>query len=326
MDIASILSLTIALFCPLVIVGFGAMFSERSGIINLGLEGGMLFSALFGCLVLQAFNTKNSNGADICTAPGFEQLIVFLAIIVSMASGVVFSLLLSLAAIKLKANQVITGTALNMLAPAFGMVFIAAVQSNTDTTVLIPSWTRIGVNLIGTNSFNRFLFSNLFLTTIIIVILLIVLSIFYYKTKTGLRLRACGENPQASDSVGINVNKMRFIGTSISGALAGLGGLAYVLATSSGFNPETGVAGYGFLALAVMIFGNWKPLGIVVAALIFVFFRQVIIAIPADSTIREVGQLYQLIPYVITIIALIIFSKRSHAPKAEGIPYDKSTR
>lgn len=330
-DIASIFSLIIALFCPLVIVAFGGMFSERSGVINLGLEGIMLFSAMFGCMTLQAFNTKGTDGSDICLVQGMEQLIVLLAIVVSVVSGVLFSFLLSFAAIKLKSNQTITGTALNILAPAFGMILIFTVQSATDTTVIIPSRVKLGIELAISNpdnGFLKFMFSDLYLTTPIIIILIVLLSIVLYKTKLGLRLRACGENPQAADSVGINVKRMRYIGTSISGALAGLGGLAYVLVTTSGFQPDVGVAGYGFLALAVMIFGNWKPLGIVVAGGLFVTLRVLAtnIDLPFLSNITESGQILAAIPYLVTIIALMIFSKRSHAPKAEGIPYDKSVR
>lgn len=324
-DIIALLSTAVALFCPLVIVGFGGMFSERSGVINLGLEGIMLFGAMFGCLTLQGFNQK-VGGVDTCIVPGFEQLIVLLAILVSVVTGLVFSLLLSFAAIKLKANQTITGTALNLLAPAFGMIFIYAIQSNTNTTVLIPTWVRIGVNLVTVSEFHRFFFSNFFLTTPIILLLIVVLSIFLYKTRLGLRLRACGENPQAADSVGVNVAKMRYLGVSISGCLAGIGGLAYVIATASGFQADVGVAGYGFLALAVMIFGNWKPLGIIIAGLFFTILRVLPPYLPSIPGIQESGQIYAIIPYVATIIVLIIFSKRSRAPKAEGIPYDKSTR
>lgn len=326
MDVAATFGLALALFCPIVIVAFGGMFSERSGVINLGLEGIMLFSAMFGCLVLQGFNIKGADGTDSCLLPGAEQFIVFLAILVSMLSGIIFSFLLSFAAIRLKANQTITGTALNLLAPAFGMIFIAAIQSSTNTTIIIPTWTKLCASLANDNAFNKFLFSNLYLTTPIIILLLIGSTIFLYKTKTGLRLRACGENPQAADSVGIKVNRMRYLGVAISGALGGIGGLAYVMATSVGFQADVGTAGYGFLALAVMIFGNWKPLGIVLAGAIFVILRVFVVSLPPIANIQEAKQLYYCIPYIVTLLTLVIFSKRNRAPKAEGIPYDKSVR
>ena len=151
-----------------------------------------------------------------------------------------------------------------------------------------------------------------------------------YKTRFGLRLRACGEHPQAADSVGINVYKMRYAGVLISGFLGGVGGLAYTLAAGSGFNSDVG--GYGFLALAVMIFGNWKPLPILGASLFFALFK-VIAALNATLTflpkfegVKEISNFYQMLPYIVTMIVLIFTSKNSQAPKAEGIPYDKGSR
>ena len=155
-----------------------------------------------------------------------------------------------------------------------------------------------------------------------------------YKTRFGLRLRACGEHPQAADSVGINVYKMRYAGVLISGFLGGIGGLAYTLAAGSGFNSDVG--GYGFLALAVMIFGNWKPLNIAGAALLFGLFKCIAAAytsldINGDGVylLAQIGisaHFYQMLPYLITIIVLAFTSKSSRAPKAEGIPYDKGSR
>ena len=163
----------------------------------------------------------------------------------------------------------------------------------------------------------------------------VILSIILYKTRFGLRLRSCGENPQAADSLGINVYKMRYIGTTISGALAGMGGFVYALTTSNCM--ATGdVAGFGFLALAVMIFGNWKPLNIAGAALLFGLFK----CISASYTSLDINgdgvyllanlgisvHLYRMLPYLITLIVLAFTSKSSRAPKAEGIPYDKGQR
>jgi Uncharacterized ABC-type transport system, permease component len=327
MDWGNFFSLTIALFCPLTIVAFGGMFSERSGIINLALEGIMVVGAMFGCLTLTLFNT-NVNGTDVCTVPGMEQLLVLLAIVVAVITGVLYAWLLAFAAIKLEANQVITGTALNMIAPAFGVVLVWGIQGQGSTTIRVPTWVKIGSQLADTNAFNHFMFTNLFLTTIICIILFVVLTVFFYKTRLGLRIRACGENPQAADSVGINVHKMRYIGTMIGGALAAIGGMGYVMATSTGFSPASGVMGYGFLALAVMIFGNWKPVGVLLAGLFFTFCRVLAnyISIPGLDSVSEISQLYRAIPYLITIIVLVLASKKSKAPKAEGIPYDKGQR
>lgn len=162
------------------------------------------------------------------------------------------------------------------------------------------------------------------------LLLLIAATIVIYKTKFGLRLRSCGENPAAADSVGINVFKMRYIGVMISGAMAGMGGVAFTLAAGSGFAST--VAGYGFLALAVMIFGNWQPLKIGLAALLFAFFKSLsgmsssIPFLPSFDNVKESLYIYLMIPYIVTMIILALTSKKSRAPKAEGIPYQKGMR
>jgi simple sugar transport system permease protein len=171
---------------------------------------------------------------------------------------------------------------------------------------------------------------NMYLTTPICILVIVATAIVIYKTKFGLRLRSCGENPAAADSVGINVYRMRYIGVMISGALAGIGGIAFTLAAGSGFAST--VAGYGFLALAVMIFGNWQPLKIVLAALLFAFFKSLsgmsssIPFLPSFSNVKESLYIYLMIPYIVTMIILALTSKKSRAPKAEGIPYDKGSR
>ena len=161
------------------------------------------------------------------------------------------------------------------------------------------------------------------------LLILVASYIILYKTKFGLRLMTCGEHPQAADSVGINVYKMRYAGVLISGALGGLGGLVYITAGVSEWKFENGVAGFGFLALAVMIFGQWKPVNIGLAALLFGLFRalsnvytgfDVLVALKLPST------LYNMFPYIISLIVLAFVSKNSRAPKAEGIPYDKGQR
>ena len=177
--------------------------------------------------------------------------------------------------------------------------------------------------------------NKVYLATYVCIVLFVVLSVLLYKTRFGLRLRSCGENPQAADSLGINVYKMRYAGTTISGALAGMGGFVYALTTAN--CASTGdVAGFGFLALAVMIFGNWKPLNIAGAALLFGLFK-CIAASYASIDINGDGvcmlanapissHVYRMLPYVITLVVLAFTSKKSRAPKAEGVPYDKGQR
>lgn len=325
--LASIISATIIFAVPLLLVALGGMFSERSGVINIALEGIMIIGALFSCLMLRMFDASGFG-------PEHPQLAMFFAILVAALSGGIFSLLLAFTSIQLKADQTIGGTALNMMAPAFAVVFSWAVQGQGQTTILIPTWIRIKEETFGMEAgegfLNTLIFKNFYMTTPIAFLLLIAAIVFLYKTKTGLHLRACGEHPQAADSVGINVFRMRYMGVVISGCLGGIGGLAFTVAAGSGF--QSTVAGYGFLALAVMIFGNWKPISILGASLLFAFFKVLgaysasIPFMPKFENIKSSEYIYLMIPYVVTMVVLILTSKKSRAPKAEGIPYDKGAR
>ena len=329
MILANIISLTIMFAVPLLLVALGGMFSEHSGVINIALEGMMIVGALFACFTLQAFDQSGFGKMH-------PQVSVFIAILVAGVSGMIFSLLLGFAAINLKADQTIGGTALNQFAPAFAVVMTWAIQGQGLTTISIPNWVRItretfGLTPVDGPSFlNSLIFKYFYLTTPVAVVLFIVSAVVLYKTRFGLRLRACGEHPQAADSVGINVYKMRYAGVLISGFLGGVGGLAYTFAAGSGFNSTVG--GYGFLALAVMIFGNWKPLPILTSSFFFALFK-VIAAyssslpfLPTFSGVKDISNFYQMLPYIVTMIVLIFTSKNSQAPKAEGIPYDKGSR
>ena len=321
--LANIISLTIIFAVPLLLVALGGMYSEHSGVINLALEGIMVIGALCGCLLLSALD-KSGFG------PAHPQLSMLLAILLAAVAGVAFSLLLAFAAINLKADQ----TPLNIFAPAFAIVITWAIQGQGQTTIAIPSWIRITQESLGLDLGNGFfatlLFKYQYLTTPLAILLFIAAWILMYKTRFGLRLRACGEHPQAADSVGINVYRMRYAGVMISGFLAGIGGMAYTVAVGSGFSSSVG--GYGFLALAVMIFGNWKPFSILGAALIFALFKVVaayntlIPFLPKLEGLKDQSSLYQMLPYIVTMIVLVFTSKKSKAPKAEGIPYDKGSR
>lgn len=321
--LADVLSATVVFAVPLLLVALGGMFSERSGIINIALEGIMIIGALCSCLILKAFDVSGFG-------PEHPYIGMLLAILVAAASGAVFSLLLAFASINLKADQTIGGTALNTLAPAFAIVLTWAIQGQGQTTILIPTWIRIGSAAADAGFFERFIFKNLYLTTPVAFLLLIASIIILYKTRFGLRLRACGEHPSAADSVGINVYRMRYAGVVISGILGGIGGLSFTVAAGSGFQSD--VAGYGFLALAVMIFGNWKPLNILGAALFFALFKVIgsyagsIPFLPNFENVKSATYIYQMLPYIVTMIVLVFTSKKSRAPKAEGVPYDKSSR
>ncbi len=327
--LADVISATIIFAVPLLLVAMGGMFSERSGIINIALEGIMIIGALAGCLMMRTLNSAVTSGAL------GSQLAMLISILTAAAAGVVFSVLLAFASINLKADQTIGGTALNMLAPALAIVISWVVQGQGQTTILIPTWSRITEANFGLTMKSQFLqtllFKNLYLTTPIAVLLFAAAVVLMYKTRFGLRLRSCGEHPQAAASVGINVFKMRYAGVLISGFLGGIGGLAFTLAAGAGF--QSSVAGYGFLALAVMIFGNWKPWSILGASLFFALFKVIgayassISFLPQFKGVEGVSTyLYPMLPYIITMILLILTSKKSRAPKAEGIPYDKGMR
>ena len=330
---------------PLMIVALAGVFAERSGIINLALEGIMIFGAFIGVLFvrevqqLEVFQLAKQMD-NYWALQGLELLAMAAAAIM----GAVFSLLLSFASVNLKADQTIGGTALNLMAPAIVLFFIRIIANQNTMTMSSgdsASWfmikkTTLGYDRTADLGFlgNTFL-DKVYLATYICILLFVILSIILYKTRFGLRLRACGENPQAADSLGINVYKMRYAGTTISGALAGMGGFVYALTTAN-CTSNGDVAGFGFLALAVMIFGNWKPLNIAGASLLFGLFKCIAAAyasidINGDGVflLANIGisaHLYRMLPYLITLLVLAFTSKKSRAPKAEGIPYDKGQR
>ena len=222
-------------------------------------------------------------------------------------------MLLGVACITFKADQTITGTALNIMSTALAVV-IARMYTKTPSSEI--QYDR-SIFLI----FSKF---ELSIFVILMIIIVIGSFIFLFKTKHGMRLMACGEQPQAAASVGISVYLQRYIGVSVSGMLGGLGGFAYIIQSGSYWDFKNGVVGFGFLALAVMIFGQWKPIRIFLAALIFGFFQTISILHSGAFGIPQF--VYKMLPYVVCMIVLAITSKRSKAPKAEGIPYDKSQR
>ena len=331
-----LLQQTVIYTVPLILVALAGVFAERSGIINLALEGIMIIGAFVGAWFVRMMQ-------ESVWQESAAQGLLILALLVTAAAGALFSLLLSFSAVKMKADQTIGGTALNLLAPAIVLFLVNIVfQQNTlNLRYDAPSWFMLFKTDFG---FDRsanlgvigdLLLDKTYLTTYLGILIYVVLSVVLYKTRFGLRLRACGEHPQAADSVGINVYKMRYLGTSISGALAGMGGFIYSLTTSNGA-ANGDVAGFGFLALAVMIFGNWKPLNIAVAGTLFGLLKCVsacsgTLDINGDG-VAMLGQIgistyvYNMLPYVITLVVLAFTSKKSRAPKAEGVPYDKGQR
>ncbi|MDC7242710.1 MAG: ABC transporter permease, partial [Sphaerochaetaceae bacterium] len=321
-NVAILVSKTILYAVPLLLGALGAMFSERSGIINIAIEGIMVFGSLFGALFITGAI------ADSTFAENYPQLVVFVAMFISGITGLVFSLLLGYASIKLKADQVITGTALNIFAPAFVILVAYAVVQIGVSRITLPDFINLSAESFGIDSttipdwVDILLFRNLYLTTFIAIIILVISYVALYKTRFGLRLRACGEHPQAADSVGINVIRMRYTGVAISGFLAGLAGFSFAIANGGVHSSD--VLGYGFLAIAVMIFGNWKPFRILFAALFFSFFKIIAVfattletasgdnLLPTFGLVSDaVDNMYKMIPYIITLVALAFTSKNS---------------
>ena len=310
-----LLQYTLIFASVLLLVALGGCFSEHSGIINIGLEGIMVMGALGGALMMKFLPAGTS-----------AFLIVALTVLASILLGMIYSLLLAVASINFKADQTLVGTAMNLLGTAGATVFVKAMNTaadpdNVSSVIQFLEPRKAFLVNIGSFEFNWCM--------LLAVIALAISYVTLYKTRFGLRLMACGEHPQAADSVGINVYKMRYAGVLISGVLGGLGGIVYIIAGVSEWKFENGVAGFGFLALAVMIFGQWKPTRIALAALLFGFFRalgNVYSGFDLLSNLNLPSSVYNMLPYIISLIVLAFTSQKSRAPQAEGVPYDKGQR
>jgi len=310
-----LLQYTLIFASVLLLVALGGCFSEHSGVINIGLEGIMVIGALGGALAMKFLPESTPT-----------ILYILIPMLVAMSFGIIFSLLLAVAAVNFKADQTIVGTAMNLLGTAAATVIVKAMNTaaNPDDVSSTIQYIEPKKNFIL--KFGDFEFSWFMLVAVIFLVLSVIV---LYRTKFGLRLMACGEHPQAADSVGISVFKMRYAGVMISGLLGGLGGLVYITAGVSEWRFENGVAGFGFLALAVMIFGQWKPIRIAIAALVFGLFRalsNVYSGFDFLANLEIPSTVYNMMPYIISLIILAFTSKKSRAPKAEGIPYDKGMR
>ena len=310
-----LLQYTLIFASVLVLVALGGCFSEHSGVINIGLEGIMVMGALGGALMMKFLPDST---------PAF--LMILLVVLAAILLGMIYSLLLAVAAINFKADQTLVGTAMNLLGTAAATVFVKAMNTaesvdNVSSIIQYIEPKKAFLMNLGGFEFNWFM--------LLALIALVVSYVTLYKTRFGLRLMACGEHPQAADSVGINVYKMRYAGVLISGMLGGLGGIVYITAGVSEWKFENGVAGFGFLALAVMIFGQWKPTRIALAALLFGFFRalgNVYTGFDFLKALNLPSAVYNMLPYIISLVVLAFTSQKSRAPKAEGIPYDKGQR
>ncbi|MCL6571221.1 MAG: ABC transporter permease [Bacillus sp. (in: Bacteria)] len=300
---------------PLLITALGGLFSERSGIVNIGLEGLMIIGAFAGALSINYLQDIWSNNSQVLWA----------GLLVAMVAGMLFSLLHAFASINLSADQIISGTAINMIAMAL-TVFLARNITGSGNIRITSGFTPSDVPFLSSIPIiGDLLFTKTYPTTWFVLVILLVSTFVLYKTKYGLRLRSCGEYPQAAEAAGVNVQAIRYSGVMISGAFAGLGGALIIVTYAGEFTGS--VSGLGFLALAALIFGQWKPFGILGAALFFGFastIANVSQVIPELAVIPPI--ILKIFPYVVTLIALVLFSKSSQAPKAAGETFDSAKR
>jgi simple sugar transport system permease protein len=325
-----IIQQTMVFTIPLMIVALGGLFSEKSGVVNIALEGKMIMGAFTGILFISTVQDR---------IPG--QPVLILGLLIAMATGILVSLLHAFASINLRANQIISGVAINMFAPAFA-IYVARFLTGTQNLHFLNQFRIDSVNLFGFIPLGRIpligpmFFQNTYFTTYMSFVILGIAAFVLYKTKFGLRLRACGEHPQAADSVGVSVFKMRYAGVIISGALAGMGGLIWVIPITTVFDGS--VAGYGFLALAVLIFGGWRPSKILFAAIFFGVMQTISRSYTQIDFLFALSNgeilpwlvippvVYRILPFVATLVVLSFTSKNTMAPKAVGQPYDKGVR
>lgn len=303
-----ILYATLVYMTPLLYAALGSCFSEVSGVVNIGIEGMMTAGAFTGTVV--AYFTGNPWIGFICGG----------------LAGALFGALHALATVNLGADQTIAGTAINMLGPGI-VIMIARVLFNSTDTIPLTASQKIPKLFTGafdtTTTFGRFMdnvFAN-YATIYIVFILTAVVWFIFYKTRFGLRLRACGEHPKACETLGINVIGMRFTCVTVSGFLAGLGGACVTMAISTQFRPIS-IVGQGFIAIAAVIFGKFRPHGAMLGCILFGFCSGLKVVLGGSGGVDM--QLISMIPYVVTVIVLILFVGKSHVPSASGKPYLKT--
>lgn len=312
--LTSIVPLAITYTAPLLIIALGGLYSERSGVVNIGLEGLMGMGAFASALVI-AKTSSSLGGASL-----------YVGLIAAALAGGIFSLLHAFASINMKADQVVSGTAINLLSTAL-TVYLARIFTGSANIEIVSGFVKSDVPVLSKIPIiGPLFFSSVYITTLIVLLILLVSWYVLYYRPFGLRLRACGENPHAADSLGINVIKMRYIGVIISGLLGGLGGGIVITTYAGEFSPLI-FNGLGFLALAALIFGNWKPWGILGSAFFFGLAKTVADMSKLFNSLNSMPNIiFNTFPYVATLIALVVFAKNSAAPKAEGQPYDPGKR
>ena len=310
--------LIIGSMVPLALVALGGLYSERSGVINIALEGIMVMGGFVGIMAMRFLEQATTMPVQLVAASG---------LLVGAVAGCLFSVAHAYASVNMKANQIISATALNLFAPALA-VFVARTIYVSRRIVLRENYLIREVPVLSDIPVvGELLFARAYLSTYIGAIIFVLLTFVLYKTRLGLRLRSCGENPHAADSVGVNIFRIRYVGVLVSGALSGMGGVIFVLSFATRFDGT--VIGFGFLALAVMISGQWHPRKLLYAAFFFATMRVIASTysgLPVLSEIPVPGEIYRMLPYVATLAVLAFTSKNSRAPRASGEPYDAGKR
>ncbi|OIJ12320.1 sugar ABC transporter permease [Anaerobacillus arseniciselenatis] len=317
MDIlALVVPAMIFLAAPLIFTAPGGLFSERSGVVNIGLEGLMVmgaFTAILTTLYLEGL--------------GFGAWSPWLSLIVAVIVGALFSLFHAVASITLKADQIVSGVALNFLAVGLSVFLVRNIFGRGQTDYIANRISRENIPVLqDIPIIGPLFFERVYYTSFIAIAAAFIVWYIVFYTPFGLRLRSVGEHPMAADTMGIRVNRMRYIGVMLSGAFAGMGGAVFALTTAGNFAGNT-IVGQGFMSLAALIFGKWHPLGALGAALFFGLAQSLSITGQAIPFLANVPQVYLLIaPYVLTILALAGFVGKAEAPKAIGKPYEKGSR
>ncbi|EMW5381982.1 MULTISPECIES: ABC transporter permease [Enterococcus] len=311
--ISSIITQTLVYATPLILTALGGTFSERSGVVNVGLEG---------IMVMGAFSSVVFN---LTFADTFGAATPWIACLVGGVVGIVFSLLHAVATINLRADHIISGTVINLMAPALGVFLVKVIYQKGQTDMITQSFGYFSFpGLSKIPVIGELFFAKTSLPAFVAILIAILAWFVIYKTRFGLRLRSVGEHPQAADTLGINVYLMRYSGVLLSGFLGGMGGAVFAQSIAGRFGITT-IAGQGFISMAAMIFGKWNPLGAMGAALFFGFAQNLSIAGENLPIISEIPKVYlQAAPYVLTILVLVLFFGKSSGPKANGKNYVKT--
>ena len=308
-----VISSTLVYSAPLIFTAVGGTFSERAGVVNVGLEGTMIMGAFAGVVFNLTF------------AGQFGGLTPWLGLLAGAVIGLIFSLLHAVATVTLRADHIVSGTVMNLMAPALGVYLIKLMYGKGQTSMIaenfgywnVPVLSKIPV--IGT-----IFFTKTSSTAWVAIIIAFVASWVLFKTRFGLRLRSVGENPQAADTLGLNVYALRYTGVLISGVLGGIGGALFAQSIAGNFSAST-IVGQGFMSMAAMIFGRWNPVGAMAAALFFGFSQSMAIVGAQLPVLNQVPSVYlQVAPYVFTVLILVVFFAKSKAPAADGVNYIKS--